>query len=317
MRDMMYNKRDRKPHGKGGDMHSFIDRKSNIVVRAAVCLLLSLTLIVTMISFPATALAADDDQEAGTEAVTAGAAVMPESKTLELTQGEETLIDFGEKDPKGNTYYFKVKPEKTGLITLSGDGILGHVELCDKKKKTISKESKSDGSFFSAQSKYPYQRTVSFGANKSTIYYIKIDVFSVKWDQDKESNIAALKWTNTAVSNLKYGKSRSTAAALRQNLAKTGVIKAGSTKAQWYRIRTAKKKIRISFNAKDNCGTMYMRIYYKSGGTWRSVRKKAMRSTDSFKTACKLTKRSNKIVTYYVQVYPKYKASGEYRLKWK
>ena len=51
MRDMMYNKRDRKPHGKGGDMHSFIDRKSNIVVRAAVCLLISFALIMAMIYF--------------------------------------------------------------------------------------------------------------------------------------------------------------------------------------------------------------------------------------------------------------------------
>ena len=317
--EMMYNMYGSKPQGKGGDMHSYVNLKSNSLVRTAVCLLLSFALTMTIISFSAPAMAAEEEQITGTEteAESGDVVVMPESKTLQLTQGEETTIDFGAKSPKESTYYFKVAPSKSGYITLSGEGVLGYVELCNKNKKTISKESKADGSFFSAASKYPYQRTVSFGVDKNVVYFIRIDVFSVKWDQEKESHIGALKWTNTAVANQKYGKSRSKAAALRKELTRIGVIKAGNTNAQWFRIRTAKKKISITFNAKINCGTLYMRVYYKSNGTWRSARKKAMRSTDSFKKTCTLKKRTKKTVTYYVKVYPKYKASGVYRLSWK
>gem|GEM_PF-929525 len=262
--------------------------------------------------------AAEDGEAAGGDA--AGAVsemtVMPESKELELAEDTAVTVDFGDEPDYKDYYYFKITPTKTGYISLTGSGMLGYVDLCNSAKKVISKESKDDSAFFSGASKHVYQRTVSFGVKKGVTYMMRINVYSLKRN-DSGHYYASMKWTNTPVNGIRYGSSRSSAANLKKALARGGVIRAGSTKAQWYKIKTSKKKIAITLGAKNNCGTIYARIYYKSGGTWHSKRIQVMRSTKKYKKTVTLKKRTHKKVTYYVQVYPKYKASGAYKIVWK
>lgn len=128
---------------------------------------------------------------------------------------------------------------------------------------------------------------------------------------------ATLKWTNSAVKGIKYGKTKKKAVVLKKNKTRKGLIKAGITKHQWYKIKTSKKKIKLSFYAKKNCGTIYARVHYKSYGRWQKGKLFAMRGDSHYKDMGTLTKNYRGKATYYVEVYPDYKASGAYTLKWK
>lgn len=291
----------------------------------AICFALSIALLVSMVPMTQSAFADDsatDPGSTGTETTdegatgTNGSVLMPESRELLLTQDEMTTIDFGEKMDRDNFYYFKVTPAKTGYISLTGKNVRGYVDLLDADRKVASKEDKKESSYFSASSSFPYQKVVSFGVKKGKTYYIRIKFYSWKWDSGAGYYHGSLKWTNTGVSNIKCGASRSSAVALRKELKKSGVIKAGSRKAQWFKIKTTKKKVKITFSAKENCGTMYALVYYKTNGKWKTARMTVLRSAKRYKTACTLKKRSRKKITYYVKVYPKYKASGAFGLKW-
>lgn len=289
------------------------------IKRVSLCFVLAIALAFTMMPLTAQPASAADK-------TVAGAVTMPASKTLTLAQGKATKINFGTTYDSDSFYYFKIKPTKTGYITITSDYIHGSkVALCNASKKLVSRSDKGYDDFYSAGSQYAYQKVLNYGVKKGTTYYIRVQGASTDRTSDTalyESYtdipyIGTIKWTNTAVKSIKYGKTKKKALVIKKNKKKNGVIKAGSTKHQWFKIKTAKKKIKISFSAKYNCGTIYARVHYKSYGKWYKSRMFAMRSTDGYKNACTLTKNTSKKVTYYVEVYPNYKASGAYALKWK
>ena len=218
-----------------------------------------------------------------------------------------------------NTYYFKVKPTKTGYITVSGDTVWpmgGYVNLCDANKKLISKDSKKwDGPYLSTDSSIKYMTNVNFGVKKGKTYYIRIHKCTVIKKNDAGDYIATLKWKNTAVKNIKYGKTKKKALKIKRNKAKYGVIKAGSRKAQWYKFSTKKKSFYVGFNAKNSNGMIYAEVYYKNYGKWYTYK---MYSGRGYKTD-KAKGSKNKAIkqTYYIKVYPRYKSSGSYKLVWK
>ena len=256
----------------------------------------------------------------------AGAVTMPASKTITLAQGKATKINFGTTYDTSSYYYFKIKPTKTGYITITNDYVHGsNIALCNASKKLASREGKSYDDFYSAGSQYPYQKVLNYGVKKGTTYYIRIKGGSGERTTDEalyqyysdRPYIGTITWTNKAVKNIKYGKTKKKAVTLKRNKKKYGVIKAGSRKHQWFKIRTAKKKFTISISAKYNCGTIYAKVHYKSYGRWYSSRLSAMRHDDYYKASGKMTTNARKKQTYYIEVYPSYKSSGAYTLKWK
>ena len=282
--------------------------------RVSLCFVLAIALVFTMMP-----LALQPAKAA--EATTLD---MSSATTAELKVNVPTKLYFGGSTTYDNDYYFKIRPTKTGIITVSGSKLSGYVDLCNASKKVVSKDSKSYGSYFSADSSSPYQRTVCFGVNAGKTYYIHIKSLSAYDDYDMYQHLyiasATLKWTNSAVKGIKYGKTKKKAVVLKKNKTRKGVIKAGVTKHQWYKIKTSKKKIKISFYAKNNCGTIYARVHYRtygSHGKWLKGRLFAMRGGSHYKDAGTITKYTKKKATYYVEVYPDYKASGAYTLKWK
>lgn len=279
--------------------------------RTSICFVLAIALAFTMMPLAAQPAKAADRSPAG-------AVTMPASKTMTLTEGVNTKINFGTTYDYQSYYYFRIAPKKTGYISITSDYISGwDVALCNASKKLASRESKSLDDFLSSGSSYAYQNVLNYGVKAGTVYYIRVKGASGEHASYDQPYVGSIKWTNSAVTGIKYGKTKKKAVVLKKNKKRKGVIKAGSTKHQWYKIRTAKKKIKISFSAKNNCGTLYARVHYKSYGKWYKSRMYAMRSSDAYKNACTMTKNFKKKTTYYVEVYPDYKSSGAYTLKWK
>ena len=298
-------------------MHEKEESMNISVKRITVCAFLALALVFTMIPLSQPANAAADRS-------VSGSVTMPASRTITLAQGKATKINFGTEYDTTHYYYYKIVPTKTGYITVTSDFIHGsNVALCGADKKLASRGNKNYDDFYSAGSQYAWQTTLKYGVKKGKTYYIRVKGASTEKTTDEYENyadkpyIGTMKWTNTAVTGLKYGATKKKSSLIKRNKTRKGVIKAGSTKAQWYKISTKRKKIKISFSAKNNCGTLYAKVYYKSYGKWYSSRMYAMRSTDGYKSACTLTKSSKKRTTYYIKVYPDYRTSGAYTLKWK
>lgn len=281
------------------------------IKRGLICFFLAIALVLTMVPLTQTANAAVDRSPTG-------AVTMPASRTLAIAQNTATKINFGTEYDYQNYYYYQIKPTKTGYISFKTDFTHGNsIALCNSSKKLISRSSKSLDDFFSAGSQYPYQAVINYGVKKGVTYYVRVKGASTERVSYDQPYVGTVKWTNTAVKNTKYGKTKKRALLIKRNRVKNGVIKAGSRKAQWFKITTTRKKIRISFSAKNNCGTIYAKVYYKSYGKWYNGRMYAMRSTSGYKDACTLTKTSKKKTTYYIKVYPDYRSSGAYKLKWK
>ncbi len=261
------------------------------------------------------ALADDGTSDGASDTGTTAEAVMDETKTVDLAVDTETKVNFGTEPDKKAYYYFRIKPAKTGYITLTGNKISGYIDLCGSDKKVISRKSKSSAGYFSANSSYDYQKVLCFGVKAGKTYYLRIGSCYPRLDSATGNNYGTLKWTNSAVT-MKYGKKKSKAVKLKKGKIRKGVIPAGTTKAQWYKITTKKKKVRVTLSSKNVSGKLYARVYYKSAGKWLSTRMHVSRGGKE-SSVCKLKKTGKKKVTYYVKVYPYYKNSGFYTLTWK
>jgi hypothetical protein len=246
----------------------------------------------------------------------AGAVIMPADKTLSIKMGQSVKINFGYEYDYNGYYFFKIKPTKKGYITFNNDYSHGNcIALLNAKKKVISRDGQFD-CFLSAGSSYPYQRNVSFGVNKGVTYYVRVKGASLEREAYGQPYIGTVKCTNTGISGIKFGKSKKKASKLKRKKVRNGVLVAGVNGAQWYKLKSVKKKTWITFSAKQNCGTVYARVYYKSGKKWYSNRMFAMRSDNAWKRKAYITSNRKKN-TYYIKVYKKGNSSGKYTLQWK
>jgi hypothetical protein len=118
----------------------------------------------------------------------------------------------------------------------------------------------------------------------------------------------------TSVKTAKYGKSKKKAKKIKRGKKIRGVIQAGSTKSQWYKINMKKKKMKVTLEGKYNCGQLIAEVKYKSYGHWWTQRTWAMRSTDCIKQSTTI-KQYKKIGKCYIRVYPDKKSSGAYTLQ--
>ena len=280
------------------------------IKKTSICFALALTLVFTMMPFAQTAEAADGDRSP------AGAITMPTNRTLALKQGVDTKINFGTEYDDQNYYYFQIKPTKTGYITITSDYIEGNaVALCNANKELLSRGNKSSDDFYYSDSSYPYLAVLNYGVKAGKTYYIRVKGASTELTANDQPFVGSIKWTNSGVKGIGYGTLKNNAVSLQNNKAKSGVIIAGNTNHQWYKIKTSKKKVKISLSAKNNCGKFYARVYYKASGKWYSTKMTVERSADRYKNRFAITNNKKKTAKYYIEIYPKYKASGAYTLK--
>ena len=128
--------------------------------------------------------------------------------------------------------------------------------------------------------------------------------------------IGTVKWTNSAVKGMKYGKSKKKASVLKKNKTRKGLFVAGNKKAQWYKIKSKKKKIKISLSSSANCGSIKATVYYKSYGSWYNNSLTVFRGGDKTRIGTLTSTRKAK-KTVYIKVAPVNMTSGSYQIKWR
>lgn len=207
-----------------------------------------------------------------------------------LSNGKQIMV--GCQGPQIN--YFKYKATQTGYVTTIGDKDSKNsvnVTLCNDMKKAYSGE-RSVG----------YNPT--YGVTKGKTYYFKIE------STDRRVGGYIFRVDNKKITE-KSGKNKSTAVSLKKNNTVKGTIQAGSSKADWYKMKlTGKKKVNILWKGKTN-DRIKVKIYK---GKKAIITKTLLYNNSSvhLKSNGKLPKG-----TYYVKVYRgNAKSSGWYSLKW-
>lgn len=247
-----------------------------------------------------------------------GSIALPADRTITVSEGVETKINFGTNYDNTSYHYLRIKASKTGYIVFTNDYVHGDdVALCSANKRVLSVGSKSFDDFYSANSKYPYQTVLNYGVKKGKTYLIRIKGNSSEHNTYKDPYIGTVKWINKSVKAVKFGKSKKKAKTLKKGKKINGMFTAGNKKAQWYKIKSKKKRTNIYISAPKANGSIIGQVYYKSLGKWYSIKLRTFRSDSAYKRSGYIQAYNSRKNTYYVKVYPDYKVSGAYTLKWK
>ena len=169
------------------------------------------------------------------------------------------------------------------------------VVLCNSKKKAYS------GSTYA---KY----IPAYGVTKGKTYYIKVT------NSGDSRGYYCFRIDNKKISE-KSGKTKSKAVNVKKNKTVNGTIQAGSSQADWYKIKlTKKQKLNIYVKGRTN-DTLKIKLYTGKTSRTYSMNNRYDGKGFSYKyyTYGKLSKG-----TYYVQISRgNSKSSGVYSLKWK
>ena len=234
-----------------------------------------------------------------------------------------TITDDQCYDMIGGSYttnYIKYKPSVTGTVTLKFQNAsayysdsYGDVTFCDKNKKTIGQSNEQWNNGYKNSIYY----TSTYGVKKNQTYY-----FAVRC-----SNGTKITATTKAIKDSSASK-KSKAKNLSKGKKTTGVITAGDSKADWYKIKLTKPaKLKLSYeaqtNGSNNANGFKITFYDKNGKMWTSnsysyiTRFDPKDGWDIYMKSNYGSKHSIATGTYYVKVERMSKASsGSYTLKW-
>lgn len=283
--------------------------KKNVARLFTVLMVMACMLIIMM------ALGQTEAHAAFNDRTPAGAITMPANRTMTIPANKAVKINFGTTYDYTSYYYFKIKPTKTGTIKFTDDYTTGYrVVLCNSSKKVISKGDKSFDDFYSAGSKYAYQKVLYYGVKKGVTYYIRVKGAST-YRASEYPYIGSVMWSNKASSQSKYGKKKSKAKAIKKKKTVKGLFTAGNKKGQWYKITNKQKTTKIIFKSPRTNGTIKVKIYYKSLGHWYNSTYSVSRSSGKNPITGTISKKVKH--TYYLKVFPDGKSSGNYTLMWK
>ena len=287
-------------------------RTENLIRKYHYIILVILSLcVVACLSTRAQAAFSDRDPDGSIE--------MPGKKTLEIEEGRTVKINFGTKVDSQSYYFYKIKASKTGYIKFMDDYSSGNcLTLCSATKNVISKSDSQYDDWFDYGGMSKFERFINYGVKKGKVYYIRVKGASTKKMKKGAPYVGSVRWSSVSVKAAKYGKGEKGAVKIKAGKMYKGLFIAASRKAQWFKIKAGKKKkIRIRLYARHNCGSMLAQVRYKSKGNWKTKSLTAMRSTSLWKDSCTVKFDGDKAGPCYVKVYPSYKESGMYKLKWK
>lgn len=217
------------------------------------------------------------------------------------------------------TNYIKYKPSVTGTVTLKFQNAsdypysYGYVTFCDKNQKSIGQ----DKEYWNDGYKDKIYYTTTYGVKKNTTYYFAVQCSSA-------TKITA---TTKAIKDSSASK-KSKAKNLSKGKKTTGVITAGDSKADWYKIKLTKSaKLKLSYeaqtNGSNNANGFKITFYDKNGKMWTSnsysniTRSNPKDGWDIYMKSSYGSKHNIATGTYYVKVERMSKASsGSYTLKW-
>lgn len=213
----------------------------------------------------------------------------------------------------GSYIWLKYVPKADGYINIQFSDLpestihsTGYITLYDSAKTTLLS---SKSIFFNtAYSNNAYWNKFTFGLLKDQTYY-----FRIKADH-------AVKLTRIFTKTKdQSGDSSSYALEMKRNKYKTGLIAAGASDVDWYRIQlTKQQKLQLYYNVKTN-GSYRISVYYDSqliGSRNVYYTSKPKKLVFSLKTSTKSV--GMKPGTYYVMVERNtVDSSGYYKIKWK
>lgn len=162
-------------------------------------------------------------------------------KSSVTIKDDDCFSDSGEV----NTHYIKFKAGATGTITVKMSNAsseyayaYGNITLMNSKKKALGKTREGWNTNYDNSAYY----TRAYGVKKGQTYYLAVQSASgVK--------------VSATVKAVKKGKNTSKGKATKLNAGKkvTGVIIAGDSKADWYKLSlTGNKRIKLNYSAKTN-----------------------------------------------------------------
>lgn len=237
------------------------------------------------------------------------------AKEASFTKNSSVTIAENESYAVSGSYtWIKYKASADGYLTVSASDVVsgtenakGYIALYDSTKTKLL--STKTIFYNTTYSKNPYWCKFTFGLVKGQTYYLRI----------KAENAVKLSRSFKKVSD-KSGALQSSALTIKKDKSKTGLIPAGISNTDWYRIKlTKKQKIRLYYNAQTS-GSFRISIY--SGTKCIGSRIVYYTSEQKKLTLCQYQKSTDKTSgmekgVYYVKIERADAASsGYYKIKW-
>lgn len=209
--------------------------------------------------------------------------------------------------------WLKYKPAADGYLTVkiskpdaSEEPAKGYLALYDGTKTKLL--SSSSIFYNTAHTDKSFWHEFAFGMQKGKEYYIRV----------RAENAAELGRKFTKVKDTS-GSSRAKAAALKKNKAKTGLIAAGVSAADWYQFSLSKKqRIRLNYSAKTN-GSFKISVYWgtKLMASWNMYYTSGQKRTLYLKNDLNKKKMGMNTGKYYIKIErANATSSGFYKIKW-
>lgn len=238
-------------------------------------------------------------------------------------KGTSTVIIKEKQCYTGKSYainYIRYKPSVTGTVTLKFQNAskayadsYGHVTFCDKRKKPIGQ---SNEQWHNGRKGSAYY-TSTYGVKKNQTYY-----FAVICSNSTKITATTKKINDTSESSIEEAKY------LPINKKTTGVIVAGDSKADWYKITlTTGAKLKLTYEAQTNgsnsANGFKVTFYDRNGEMWTEnaysyiTRFHTKDGWDIHTKDDNDLKQNIEAGSYYVKVERMSKASsGSYTLNW-
>lgn len=229
-----------------------------------------------------------------------------------------TIAEADSYGAKGSYTWLKFKPGSDGYLSVTisapqnaAGHATGYIALFDEAKRTAL----SSKSIFynSERGKSSVWRKFIFGMQKGKTYYLRI--------RGENAVTIERKFTKTKDSS---GAMQAAAKALKKNKAKIGLIPAGTSQADWYKVTISKKqKIRFYYTVKASGTAASFRISIYSGKKRLASRNVYCTSGEQKYTLCWQNKTTKKTTgmdagTYHVKIErANATSSGYYKVKWK
>ena len=209
--------------------------------------------------------------------------------------------------------WLKYKPAADGYLTVkvsdtgaAAEPAKGYLALYDSTKTKLL--SSSSIFYNTAHTDKSFWYEFTFGMQKDREYYIRV----------RAENAAEFGRKFTKVKDTS-GSSRTKAAALKKNKAKTGLIAAGVSVVDWYQFSLSKKqKIRLNYSAKTN-GSFKISVYWgtKLMASWNMYYTSGQKRTLYLKNDLNKKKMGMNTGKYYIKIErANATSSGFYKIKW-
>lgn len=226
-----------------------------------------------------------------------------------------TLLSSGKKGDGASAIWYKIKPSKTGVISViltkpnGGDYNWGTVRLYNAKKKALSDPVDFDASY----DRYK----VYFGVKKNTTYYLKVTEPGAAYNF-KGMFAYGIKFTQTARIDRAIGtKAKAKKLVRKANATNTLFVASTSKSTDWYKFYVSSKRTtKISLNTSGiKSGNVYVTLYRGAKKIDDTIKIKAGDS-ESIKVEYGSTAGKANSGWYYVKVVKGTKASGKYSIRY-